>query len=149
MASGPGPLLDAAIARVDTTRPRRPGGDDRGGGTAGADQPGRDAYDPITADAMTCSKEQNTPTHNSSRGLKERPSPHSLASPGTVTCADVPTRALVHRRSTLFRVTIDVTLVRHQACATDLRAEFTSREVVSEPIVVVSREVKRPPRDLV
>jgi hypothetical protein len=39
-----------------------------------------------------------------------------------MTSADVPARALVHHQSTPFRVTIDVTWVRHQACATDLRA---------------------------
>jgi hypothetical protein len=51
------------------------------------------------------------------RGLKERPSPHSLASPGSRTSADDPTRALVHLQWTPFRVTIDVTWARHQACA--------------------------------
>jgi hypothetical protein len=43
------------------------------------------------------------------RGLKERPSQHSLASPGSVTSANAPTRALVRRQLTPFRVTIDVT----------------------------------------
>jgi hypothetical protein len=33
---------------------------------------------------------------------------------GCVTSADVPTSALIHRQSTLFRVTIDVTWVRHR-----------------------------------
>ena len=46
---------------------------------------------------------------NTTRGLKERSSPHSSASPGSRTSAGVPTRSLFHRQSTLFRVTIDVT----------------------------------------
>ena len=40
------------------------------------------------------------------RGLKERPSEHSLAPPGGLTSADRPASALLHHWSTPFRVTM-------------------------------------------
>ena len=43
------------------------------------------------------------------RGLKERSSTHSLASPGGRISADRPASTLLHHESTQFRVTIDVT----------------------------------------